>query len=869
MKQRRRYKFPPTVDALQIVAFDSAQEDLFTSLNQAQKLSLSISQYRYIQYHYRIKEKKQPSIGELLLLDRLIPAIPVADTVAPGEIVCSSHSLMETWADVSHVNKLLSGDTYPCTLSRILSLPKELLLRRGLISDQHGLLPRLTGVNDVQRATKGDIPALEISPESSGIPAWLWRTSPQQATPRPKDILLVIPNADISSVLGAFEQSSLCDAVLDFRLVNDSSLVQTALSLCGDSGLYVTMDSFLRAVTSQDESRMRIYLNACETPLPQGKCHALLRISALTETAVVSELKALQLQAYRYGYLFKNRRVIFEDNKVISVNLHADFIAAPANPTLCKYTLPDPAPSDASACHVSLSHIKEAGIALADGQVTLTGADSDGYSPAIQSVLSAVNTLAGVGIPYGHAHLSVIMTYQGEKNAPLLLSAACGLYRIATELGLPIEDADIRMTPPSAEHTLELAVYAYAPVPPDFVLSDEGGYPSLSLTSIQSGEDFALIREQLLQLSKAPRATECAQRYPVGTHRIAPLQFPTAPQQNTPEITARKESIPMKNITDFESLSVHPRQVLLDTDIGPDCDDVGALAVLIHYAQKYHFPISGICNCTSNKAGNALIDIVSRRLGIPTPPMGQWPYPDFMTQPEYCKYSGAVAEKFSEAYRNGTLPIEDAVPFYRRLLAAAPDGEVMMISIGMFNNLAALLESPADDISPLTGMELVKAKVYAMVSMAAILPEGRECNVICDYNAAKTVFDKWPTPIYFSDFKIGFGMKTGYKHVTDPETIQADPLVLSYHMYTRDWPVVGDNDSYDLTAVQFAVFGECEYYGLDLPGRLEFYAALPEKPDVPDATRFIPDPDGNRIFMTLKVPQQEVAESLNAILHNI
>ena len=31
----------------------------------------------------------------------------------------------------------------------------------------------------------------------------------------------------------------------------------------------------------------------------------------------------------------------------------------------------------------------------------------------------------------------------------------------------------------------------------------------------------------------------------------------------------------------FESLKQKPRGVILDTDIGPDCDDVGALAVLI------------------------------------------------------------------------------------------------------------------------------------------------------------------------------------------------------------------------------------------------------------------------------------------------
>ena len=65
----------------------------------------------------------------------------------------------------------------------------------------------------------------------------------------------------------------------------------------------------------------------------------------------------------------------------------------------------------------------------------------------------------------------------------------------------------------------------------------------------------------------------------------------------------------------FEPLCKKPRAVILDTDIGPDCDDVGALVCLIDYAKKYGFPILGICNCTSNKAGTGTIDAVCRHCG--------------------------------------------------------------------------------------------------------------------------------------------------------------------------------------------------------------------------------------------------------------
>ena len=319
----------------------------------------------------------------------------------------------------------------------------------------------------------------------------------------------------------------------------------------------------------------------------------------------------------------------------------------------------------------------------------------------------------------------------------------------------------------------------------------------------------------------------------------------------------------------FEPLCQKPRSVILDTDIGPDCDDVGALVCLIDYAKKYNFPILGICNCTSNKAGTGAIDAVCRHCGIETPYLGQWHGEGFQDDPACHKYNDAVAEKFSEAYRSGTLKTVDEVTFYRTLLSKADDDSVIIITIGMFNDLAALLKSPADEISPLTGMELVKAKVNCMVSMAAILPEGRECNVISDYQAAEVVFNEWPTAVYLSDFHIGWQILTGYEHIQDPAAIESHPLVMAYHYYTRDWthlPAKGMNSSYDLTAIQFAVEGEGEYYSLLDPVDLVFYPAIPERPDLPDATRAVPTPDGKFRFMKKEASDEEIRDALNLIL---
>ena len=65
-----------------------------------------------------------------------------------------------------------------------------------------------------------------------------------------------------------------------------------------------------------------------------------------------------------------------------------------------------------------------------------------------------------------------------------------------------------------------------------------------------------------------------------------------------------------------------------------------------------------------------------------------------------------------------------------------------------------------------------------------------------------------------------------------------------------------------------AAEGEGDLYTLLDPVDLEFYAAIPEQPDLPDATRAIPNPDGKFRFMKKMVEDQVIADSLNAILRS-
>lgn len=311
----------------------------------------------------------------------------------------------------------------------------------------------------------------------------------------------------------------------------------------------------------------------------------------------------------------------------------------------------------------------------------------------------------------------------------------------------------------------------------------------------------------------------------------------------------------------FEALKNKRRSVILDTDIGPDCDDVGALAVLISYAQEYGNKILGVCNCTSNIYGTATIDAIKSFCDADDFAIGMYSKPGFYE--DHVKYNKYIAETYSENYKNGTLKYIPHVEFYRSLLANAEDDSVVLITIGMFNCLSDFLKSGPDDISPLSGIELAKKKVHALVSMAAVYPGGREFNVICDYESSENCFDKFPCPIYLSDFKLGHSIFTGY-NVNAADDHKGDLMFDAYALHTTGWQNPGYNRSFDLTAVQFAFEGVGDIYALSTPGKLEFFNEAPDKLPYADATRFIEDESGNIRFMVKATDDDTIAMLLQA-----
>lgn len=176
---------------------------------------------------------------------------------------------------------------------------------------------------------------------------------------------------------------------------------------------------------------------------------------------------------------------------------------------------------------------------------------------------------------------------------------------------------------------------------------------------------------------------------------------------------------------------------------------------------------------------------------------------------------------------------------YRRLLAGQSDHSVTIASVGFLTNLAALLDSGADDFSPLSGRELVAKKVKLVSVMAGNISfeDGRdifpEYNVRRDIASAKKFFSECPVPVVVSPFELGLEICYPASEIEANLGFGTpNPVVEAYKAYM---PMPYDRTTWDLTSVIYAVDGN-EWFTSYSTGTVSV--------DDNGLSRFVPSQDG-------------------------
>ena len=259
--------------------------------------------------------------------------------------------------------------------------------------------------------------------------------------------------------------------------------------------------------------------------------------------------------------------------------------------------------------------------------------------------------------------------------------------------------------------------------------------------------------------------------------------------------------------------------IIFDTDMGNDCDDAGALAILHALADKGEAEILGvICSSGANPYGPGTVDAINTYYGRPHLPIGseQGDFGD--PSQKYTQQVGTNTALFGHDVVDKT-DVPAALTVYRQLLAAAPDHSVTIVTVGHLKGLHDLLFSEADDASPLTGLALVQKKVKEWVCMGGYYPSGGEFNLVkMGANAyTKNVVDAWPVKVVFSGAEIGNAYRTGSKLADLPAN---NPVRECYYQwanfYNSSWPF--SRRSWDQTAVLYAVRGLSTYWNAQTTG---------------------------------------------------
>lgn len=286
--------------------------------------------------------------------------------------------------------------------------------------------------------------------------------------------------------------------------------------------------------------------------------------------------------------------------------------------------------------------------------------------------------------------------------------------------------------------------------------------------------------------------------------------------------------------------------LILDTDIGPDCDDAGALTLLHILTRRKKINFLAMTNCTSNPYGAGTVDAINLYYGRKDIPVGAYENKGFLEDGFSQKYNRFITLNYENRFRP-PVNAPGALTIIKKALSKADDNSVNVLAIGPLPNLANLIKDPE-------GYSLVEKKVKCLIAMGTSLnQELAEWNIEMDIPSAALVCDKWPSPIIFSPAETGSAIITGKNFGTlDKE----HPARIAYRLF-NDGDEGKGRMSWDLTAAWYAVMGTEPFFKLSSTYDVDIL----EKGKI----QVKEDPDGKFQFLENKMDPEEIAKGIESI----
>src|SRR5260370_18775600 len=243
-----------------------------------------------------------------------------------------------------------------------------------------------------------------------------------------------------------------------------------------------------------------------------------------------------------------------------------------------------------------------------------------------------------------------------------------------------------------------------------------------------------------------------------------------------------------------------PVNIIIDSDMAISADDVGDHAMMWGLVNKGEVKVLAEICSSANDFRAPTMGAIANYYGhtdvLIGAHKGATPILENSATSMYTQQMVAQFGKPGDTRAN----YPDPVPVYRQAMAGAPDDTVIIVANGYYQPLQALLQSPADSISPLTGVQLVAQKVMRLVSGAGWFPSGNEHDFRVDADAASFVFANWPVEIVSSGIQMSQDVITGPSLTSDATK---DPVKRAYDLFNSSDRIPG----FGQVSLLFAVRG--------------------------------------------------------------
>jgi len=309
--------------------------------------------------------------------------------------------------------------------------------------------------------------------------------------------------------------------------------------------------------------------------------------------------------------------------------------------------------------------------------------------------------------------------------------------------------------------------------------------------------------------------------------------------------------------------------IIFDSDLGNSTDDVFALHALFMYQSRGLCTLVGAMQSRKVTKAKDLFDRFLHYYHGDNIPLGLVEGEEqFFEIIPYYQLADSLKPDGTPLFEPTGIPLPQRLPawkLYRKLLSEADDNSISIVCVGMFTNLGLLLESGADDYSPLTGKELVRQKVKSLDVMCGMFSpvalrytdkDGAtrflevEYNISGDIPLAKKTVEEWPGEIHI--FPLEEGMLLPSIHDDILMGFSTQPYSPIYQIYSHydEWET-GDVGQYmwDYLCTLHAILPE-SYFNCSANG----FLSISED----GKTTFEEDEDGNCHIISLNFSSQKL-----------